>query len=257
VSRIIIDGKGSKEQAVISTNIKAMLPAPSVDNLKTLPREADRDKPLESANVRSMIRVVEGTVRVMKQMMEFRDPYTAGHQSRVSRICVEISKIMGLSDFRIKGIELAAFVHDVGKLSVPFEILNKPGQLTKSEFETIKTHPAVGYDIINIVEFPWPVAQSVLQHHERMNGSGYPNGLSGQDILLESRILAVADVVDAMSSNRPYRPALGIHLALEEICLNKYRLYDGDVVDAAMAYYATHKAEEIPPVSFITTKKDN
>jgi len=141
---------------------------------------------------------------------------------------------------RIKGLELAALVHDVGKLAIPSEILSKPGRLSSFEFDLIKTHPMIGYDIMKGIEFPWPVAQMILQHHERMDGSGYPNGLAGRDLLLESRILSVADVIEAMSSNRPYRPALGLEMALEEISKNKYVLYDGDVVEAFLEYHRSH-----------------
>lgn len=193
----------------------------------------------ESLEIWNLTQVFEGSVRAMGQMMEVRDPYTAGHQSRVSLICVEIARLMGMPVFNIKGLELAALIHDVGKLAIPSEILSKPGRLTSQEFDLIKTHPMVGYNIVRNIDFPWPVAKTILQHHERTDGSGYPGGLPEQDILLESRILGVADVIEAMSSNRPYRPALGISLALEEIALNKGRLYDGDVVDATLKYYAS------------------
>lgn len=183
-------------------------------------------------------RVFEESVRAMGQMVEVRDPYTAGHQSRVSQICVDIAVLMGLPVFQIKGLELAALVHDVGKLAIPSEILNKPGQLSRFEFDLIKTHPMVGYDIMKSIEFPWPIAKTVLQHHERIDGSGYPAGLIKKDILLEARILGVVDVIEAISSHRPYRASKGIESALEEICLNKGRLYDGDVVDASLEYYA-------------------
>jgi HD-GYP domain-containing protein (c-di-GMP phosphodiesterase class II) len=128
-------------------------------------------------------------------------------------------------------------VHDVGKLAIPSEILAKPGRLSAFEFDLIKTHPRVGFDIMRGIEFPWPVARIILQHHERMNGSGYPHGLSDSGLLLESRILGVADVIEAMSSNRPYRPALGLDQALEEICRHKNVLYDGTVVDACLDFY--------------------
>jgi len=141
---------------------------------------------------------------------------------------------------RIKGLELAALVHDVGKLAIPSEILSKPGRLSSFEFDLIKTHPMIGYDIMKGIEFPWPVAQMILQHHERMDGSGYPNGLAGRDLLLESRILSVADVIEAMSSNRPYRPALGLEMPLEEISKNKNVLYDGDVVESFLEYHRSH-----------------
>jgi HD-GYP domain-containing protein (c-di-GMP phosphodiesterase class II) len=226
----------------------ALAPIEPTAQLKSSPASGDiksgsltvpENSNIETPDIRNIIRVVEGSVRVMRQMMEFRDSYTAGHQSRVSRICVEIARRMGLSAFQIKGVEMAALVHDVGKLAIPTEILNKPGQLTNREFDLMKIHPTVGYDIMKSIEFPWPVANTVLQHHERMDGSGYPGRLSKKDILIEARILAVADVIEAMSSNRPYRPALEISLALEEVCLNKGRLYDADVVDASLEYYSS------------------
>ncbi len=183
-------------------------------------------------------RIFEEAIRAMGQMMEVRDPYTAGHQERVSRISFEIAQAMGLPAHQIKGLQLAALIHDIGKLATPSEILSKPGRLSPAEFDMIKTHPRVGYGILKDIEFPWPIALIVLQHHERMNGSGYPDGLSGSDILLEARILSVADVVEAMSSNRPYRASLGINLALEEICQNKQVLYDGNVIDACLKIFA-------------------
>jgi putative nucleotidyltransferase with HDIG domain len=228
---------GKVEQNSVSQPAAA-LPSWTVEDIKAGPQPITDNIKLDSAEIQTIIRIVEGSVRVMREMMEFRDPYTAGHQSRVSQICVEVARLMGMPAFNIKGLEMAALVHDVGKLAIPNDILNKQGQLTGYEFDVIKTHPMVGYDIMKSIEFPWPVAKIVLQHHERMNGSGYPGGLSKQDILLEARILAVADVIEAMSSNRPYRAALGINLALEEICLNKTRLYDEDVVDASLEYYA-------------------
>lgn len=175
---------------------------------------------------------LEGIIQAMARTVESRDPYTAGHQKRVADLAVAIAIEMNIPKDQIKGIRMGGMIHDLGKISVPAEILSKPSRLTEIEFALIKTHPRVGYDIIADIEFPWPIAQMVLQHHEKMNGSGYPQGLSGKDILLEARILCVADVVEAMSSHRPYRPALGIEKALEEISKNKGAFYDPEVVDA-------------------------
>jgi HD-GYP domain-containing protein (c-di-GMP phosphodiesterase class II) len=136
---------------------------------------------------------------------------------------------------------MGGVIHDLGKISIPAEILSKPGRITEIEFDLIKTHPRAGYDILKTNEFPWPIAQMVLQHHERMNGSGYPVGLSGEGILLESRILGVADVVEAMASHRPYRPALGIDKALKEISGNKDSLYDPEVVEACLTLFKEKK----------------
>ena len=175
-------------------------------------------------------RTLDDTVNALASIAEKRDPYTAGHQRRVTKLAVAIAEEMGLSDEQIEGIHVSGILHDVGKMYVPAEILSKPGQLTENEFSVIKTHPQVSYDILKTIEFPWPVAQIVLQHHERLDGSGYPSRLSGKDIIPEARILAVADVVEAMSSHRPYRPALGIDKALEEISQKRGMLYDPAVV---------------------------
>lgn len=178
-------------------------------------------------------RVIQEAVQAMADMVEARDPYTAGHQRRVARLCVNIGKELNLPEWRIQAVQQAAVIHDIGKLQVPSELLVKP-RLSAEEFDIIKAHPKVGYDILKGIEFPWPLAQIVLQHHERLNGSGYPDGLLHFDILLEARILAVADVIDAMAMDRPYRPAIGIEGALAEISKNKYALYDANVVDACL-----------------------
>ena len=169
--------------------------------------------------------------------VEMRDPYTAGHQRRVAELAVAIASEMGLPAEQIEGIRIAGIVHDIGKIHVPAEILSNPSKLSDAEFSIIKTHPQVGYEILHSIDFPWPVAQIVLQHHEKMDGSGYPNGLKGEDILIESRILCVADVVEAMASHRPYRPGFGIFPALQEISRNKGRLYDQNVVKAVMTLF--------------------
>ena len=182
-------------------------------------------------------KALEGSILAIASTVETRDPYTAGHQQRVADLACAIAKEMGLPDDQIYGIRMGGVIHDLGKISIPAEILSKPGRITEIEFELIKTHPQVGYDILKTNEFPWPIAQMVLQHHERMNGSGYPAGLSGEGILLESRILGVADVVEAMASHRPYRPALGIDKALQEISRNKGSFYDHEVVEACLKLF--------------------
>lgn len=174
---------------------------------------------------------MEGTVRALAATAEARDPYTAGHQRRVASLACAIARETGLPEEEIDGLRIAGTLHDLGKVSVPVEILNKPGRITEIEFNIIKTHPQVSYDILKEIKFPWPIAQIALQHHERLDGSGYPLGLWGENILWESRILAVADVVEAMHSHRPYRPALGIEKALEEISQNRGILYDPHAVD--------------------------
>jgi PAS domain S-box-containing protein/putative nucleotidyltransferase with HDIG domain len=177
-------------------------------------------------------KTIDGIVQAMSLTVETRDPYTAGHQKRVAGLAVAIAEEMGLDSNQIAGIRMAGEIHDIGKIYVPSEILSKPGKITDAEFSIIKTHPLVGYEILKSIEFPWPIAQIVYQHHERMDGSGYPQGLSGDDLLIEARIMTVADVVEAMASDRPYRPALGIDVALDEIQKNSGLYYDPDAVDA-------------------------
>jgi len=176
-------------------------------------------------------------VRTLSTITKVKDPYTAGHQQRVTKLACAIATEMGLPDERIEGIYIAGLLHDIGKIAIPAEILNKLTDLTEAESNLVKTHPEVGYDILKNIEFSEPIAQIVLQHHEMMDGSGYPQGLKGKEILLEARILAVADVVEAISSHRPYRPALGLDKALEEIAQNKGTLYDPKVVDTCLKLF--------------------
>lgn len=176
-------------------------------------------------------RVLEGTVRAMSLTLEMRDPYTAGHQRRATQLADAIALAMGLPDDRRSGLHIAGMLHDLGKIVVPSDILNKPGKLNEYEFAIIKSHPQVGHDILKTIEFPWQVATIVQQHHERYDGSGYPRGLERGEILLESRILAVADVVEAISSHRPYRAALGLERALAEITAFRGHRFDPEVVD--------------------------
>jgi len=180
---------------------------------------------------------LDGIIHAIASTVEIRDPYTAGHQLRVAGLAFAIAREMGFSKAQAEGVRVAGTIHDLGKISVPAEILSRPGLLTEMEFEIIKTHPQAGYDILKDMKFPWPLARIVLQHHERMDGSGYPQGLSGENTLMEARILAVADVVEAMASHRPYRPALGIDVALKKISKNKGVLYDPEVVDACLKVF--------------------
>jgi PAS domain S-box-containing protein len=182
-------------------------------------------------------KAVATTVQVLISALEARDPYTAGHQSRVAHLACAIATEMGLSQEKIEGILMAGSIHDVGKLSIPAEILSKPTKLTNTEFSIIKEHSKSGYEMLKDVESPWPLAEIVYEHHERMNGSGYPRNLKGDEILMEARIMAVADVVEAIASHRPYRPSLGIETALEEIEKNKGILYDNAVVDACLKLF--------------------
>ena len=202
-----------------------------------LRREVIQRKQTEEELKRStekMVKALEDTIQAMAMIVEMRDPYTAGHQRRVTQLACAIAKKMDFSENQTNALRLAGLIHDIGKIRVPSEILTNPDGLSEAEFNIIKMHPLVGYEILSTIEFPWPIAQIVYQHHERMDGSGYPSGLSGEDILLEARILAVADVIEAMSSHRPYRPALGIDKALSEITQKKGVLYDANVVDACL-----------------------
>jgi len=180
-------------------------------------------------------KAVGSALQVVSQTVEMRDPYTVGHQLRVANLAKAIAKKLDLSENQIEGIYMAGCIHDLGKISVPSEILVKPGPLTEIEFGLIKDHPKIGYDILKNIDFPWSIAEAVFYHHERINGSGYPNGLSGEEIPIESKILAVSDVVEAMCSHRPYRHALGVEKAFEEIKRNKGILYDGRIVDACLS----------------------
>jgi HD-GYP domain-containing protein (c-di-GMP phosphodiesterase class II) len=175
---------------------------------------------------------LEDAIQAIAATVEMRDPYTAGHQRRVAQLAEAIALKLGLDTERIHGIRLASKVHDVGKIGLPAEILTKPGTLTPVEFNLVKEHSKIGYDILKDAEFPWPIAQMVRSHHERQDGSGYPDGLKGHDILFDARIIGVADVVEAMSSYRPYRPALGKQAALDEILSHRGKRYDAQVVDA-------------------------
>jgi response regulator RpfG family c-di-GMP phosphodiesterase len=182
----------------------------------------------------SLQKAFDGIVRATALTVEWRDPYTAGHQRRVADLACAIAEEYGLSQDQIDGVGIAGFIHDLGKISVPAEILSKPSKLTKNEFNLIKEHPQVGYDILKEIEFPWPIAEIVLQHHERLDGTGYPQGLSANATHIESRIIAVADVVEAMASHRPYRPGKGVQSALNEIVDHKGDKYDADIVDACL-----------------------
>jgi PAS domain S-box-containing protein/putative nucleotidyltransferase with HDIG domain len=192
-------------------------------------------------SVDKLRKITGATIQAMAQTVEVRDPYTAGHQKRVADLARAIATRMGLSSDRVDGIRMAGAIHDIGKISVPAEILSKPGLLTPLEFSLIKTHAQIGYDILKDIEFPWDIATMVLQHHERLDGSGYPQGVTGERILLEARILTVADVVEAMASHRPYRPSLGMDKALEEIKDKRGRFYDPDVVDACLRLFSENK----------------
>jgi len=184
--------------------------------------------------VHNLRRTLEATVEALAVTAEKRDPYTAGHQQRVSALACAIALRLGLAEERVEGLRVGGLLHDIGKIYIPAEILAKPATLNAIEFGLIKTHSEVGHEILRNIPFPWPVADMVLQHHERLNGTGYPQGLANGQIMLEAKILSVADVVEAMSSHRPYRPALGMDRALGEIKKNREKLYDPEIVDACV-----------------------
>ena len=205
----------------------------------TLHTRIERDRAFEERRqyAEQLRASLEEALQAIAATVEKRDPYTAGHQRRVAQLAVDISREMGLLEDKVHGIRLACIVHDLGKIHIPAEILSKPATLSEIEYSLIKTHTQTGFDILKEIAFPWPIAQTVLQHHERLDGSGYPQGLKADEIILEARILAVADVVEAMSSHRPYRPGLGLDAALEEIRGNRGILYDANAVDACIRLF--------------------
>jgi putative two-component system response regulator len=221
--------------------IRAMAKLKAVNRSGRLEREqlaamvAERTAELEE--------MLDGVIQVVAHTVDSRDPYTAGHQRRVARLAHDMAIEMGLSWRWAKGIGRTGMIHDVGKVSVPAEILNKPGRLNDLEFALVKVHPRTGYEILEGVRFELPIAEAVYQHHERMDGSGYPRGLKGEEIILEARIIAVADVVEAMASHRPYRPALGLDAAMDEISRNRGVLYDARIVDACLTVVAAEGFE--------------
>jgi len=182
-------------------------------------------------------RTINATIETISRIMDTRDPYTAGHQVRVSRLATAIAREMKLSENKIESIRVAALIHDIGKIGIPSEILTKPSKLSDIESSLIKSHSQIGHDILKDIDFPYPIAKIILQHHERNDGSGYPNRLKATEILLEAKIIGIADVVEAMSSHRPYRAALGVNVALDEITKNRGVLYDPEVVDVCVKLF--------------------
>jgi len=217
--------------------------------IRALHTQAQRDQAVteQQRGLERLRESLEDTIAAIAATLEMRDPYTAGHERRVAELATAVAQEMRLPPEQVQGLHFGALIHDLGKIRVPAEILSKPGRLTPVEFELIKGHAQSGYDILKSIKFPWPVAQMVLQHHERLDGSGYPNGLKGEAILLEARILAVADTVEAMSSHRPYRPARGIEAALEHIREMRGRHFDAAVVDACLQLFA-RGAFAFPPL---------
>jgi putative two-component system response regulator len=224
---------------IIKQHIRRLGPAvvSALDKKQTLITKRKAEDEREAA-YRALDKALTDAITAMSKMVEIRDPYTAGHQTRVADLSVAIAWELKLPEERVKYIRIAALIHDIGKIYIPSDILSKPGKLRDMEWQLIKIHAQGSYDILKTIEFPWPIAQIAWQHHERLDGSGYPNGLNADDILLEAKILAVADVVEAMSSYRPYRPALGIKKALDEISRNRGVLYDPSIVDACLKLFS-------------------
>jgi PAS domain S-box-containing protein len=243
------DGKVFGVLAVYAEEVNAFSPA-EIDLLeemagdlafgvRTLRTRHERDQALEQSQryLAQLQDSLEDTVRVISNIVELRDPYTAGHQTRVAELATSIARQMDLHNDQIHAIHLASILHDLGKIQIPAEILSNPGRLNDIEYRFIQSHARAGYDLLKGIDFPWPIAQMVLQHHERLDGSGYPQGLKADAIMLEARILGVADVVEAMSSHRPYRPSLGTDAALEEIAKQRGILFDPQVVDACLILF--------------------
>jgi putative two-component system response regulator len=239
--RIILTGHTRLEyalEAINSGHVYTFLTKPTAtDDLLQVIQNGLEQRSLRRSNaelyaLKKVKDAMESVINGFSALVEARDPYTAGHQRSVTRLSIAIARHLGLTDDACQGLRMAAMIHDVGKIYVPTEFLNRPGRLSQVEFAIIKTHPTVGADILKPVDFPWPVGDIVLQHHERMDGSGYPQGLRGTEIRIEARILAVCDVLDAMAFHRPYRPALGVDVALKELESGKGVKYDADVVEA-------------------------
>ncbi len=225
-------------RAYISSSLKGTLIFKKQNEAEELLRQKKEDL---SSNLEKMRKAMGAFIETMNSTMAVRDPYTANHQVRVADLARRIATEMELDPNIIESIRMAGVIHDMGKICVPAEILNKPGRLTAPEFDIIKSHPQIAYDILKHIDFPWPIAQIILQHHERLNGLGYPQHLKDKKILLEAKILAVADTVEAMATHRPYRPALGVNKALDEIMKNSGVLYNAEAVDACVTLFRKKK----------------
>ncbi|MFA6432968.1 MAG: HD domain-containing phosphohydrolase [Candidatus Paceibacterota bacterium] len=208
-----------------------------IQKLESKMIDLEKANQLLNESLESLKRTMNGAVQAMSKLVEVRDPYTAGHEKRVAHLAVAIAEEMGLDQTQIVGLRIAGMIHDIGKVAIPAEILSKPKKLTPLEMSLIQLHPQVGFEILSEIEFPWPIAQIVLQHHERLDGSGYPKGLKDDEIIPMARILAVADTVEAMTTHRPYRAALGIEAALTEISAKKGTHYDRGIVEACIKLF--------------------
>ena len=232
IARELKDAEVRSKKKQVESERKAALEALHQNIIERKQEEAELQQTLDSLE-----KAISATLQVMVSAVESRDPYTYGHQFRSANLACAIATDMGLAQEKMDGIRMAGSIYDIGKLSIPAEILSKPTNLTKVEIAMIKEHSRSGYEMLKNVESPWPLAQIVYQHHERMNGSGYPRNLKGDEIIMEARVLAVSDVVESMAALRPYRPALGIEVALEEIKRNKGILYDSAVADSCLRLF--------------------
>ncbi len=228
--------RGAQDYLIKGSSIGSMLPRVIRYAIERKNAEKELQQSLEK-----FTRALNGTIKAMAMTLEIRDPYTAGHQKRGADLAYAIAKEMNLTPERVEGVRLASMIHDIGKISIPAEILHKSSLLSDMELNLIKIHPQVGHDILQEIDFPWPIAKTVLQHHERINGSGYPAGLKNDDILMEAKVLAVADVVEAMASHRPYRPAFGTQKAIDEISRNQGILYEPEVVKSCLRLFQVRK----------------
>ncbi len=219
----------------LASQVKVMLRIKKAED--KLRSEKDTLEKMVQKRTEKIRKTQEGTILTIARIIGVKDPYTSSHQERVSRLTTAIAKEMNLSKEKIEGIRISSMVHDIGKIDVPAEILSKPGKITNIEYGLIRKHVITGYEILKDIDYPWPIAEIIYQHHERINGSGYPRGLKDKQISIEAKIIALADVIEAMSSHRPYRPALGIDTALEEISKNKGILYDPKVVDTCLVLF--------------------
>lgn len=208
--------------------------------VRDITQQVEYDRRIQES-MDTLTRAMYGTIEAITKTVETRDPYTAGHQKKVADIAREIAKDMSLGRDIIESVNLAGQIHDLGKIAIPSEILNKPGRLNEIEFALIKTHSSMGYEIMKNIDFPWPIADIVLQHHEKLDGSGYPKGIKGDDILIQARIIAVADVLEAMASHRPYRAALGLEAALDELKQKAGIHFDPDVVASCIRLFRDRK----------------
>lgn len=228
-----IDADELASQVKVSLRIKK-----AEDKLRS---EKDILEEMVQKRTEKIKRIQENMILTIARIIGIKDPYIAGHHERVSRLAVTIAREMLISEEQIEGIRVTSMVHDIGKINVPAEILSKPGKLTNIEFGLIQQHTTTGYEVLKTIDYPWPIAETVYQHHEDIDGTGYPRGLKGKDILIEAQIIRVADVVEAMNSHRPYRAALGLEAAIEELLIGRGEKYNQEAVDVCIKIFKEEK----------------